>query len=70
LAKLVAGGDVFLEAEGVEVIVDGADGDLEIFGDAGNGPAVEEAAEDLIAARGRAVGLGTVGTLARGNSRG
>jgi hypothetical protein len=50
----VAVGDIFLAAEDANVIVEGPDGDAQVAGDAGIGPAVEEAAEDGLALEGRA----------------
>ncbi len=57
--------DLLVGAEGVEVVEDGAEGDLHVLGDFSGGPAVEASAQDHGAARGWAVGLGVVGAFAR-----
>jgi len=60
----VAVGGVVLAEEILEVGVEGAFGDLQVALDAVVGPAVEEAAEDLVAAGGGAVELADAGAFA------
>lgn len=62
----VAVGDVFLGADALDGGEDVGRGHEQVAGDAGDGPAVEDAAADLVAAGGFAVGLGVEGALARG----
>jgi hypothetical protein len=62
----VAVGDIFLLAEDVDVAIDGVEVHLEVAGDAADGPAVEQAAQDLLAARGEAGEMADAGDFAAG----
>ena len=58
--------DIFLVAEDGDVTINRVEIHLEVAGDAAVGPAVEEAAEDLLAARGEAGEVADAGDFAAG----
>jgi len=70
LGEGAGGFDVFLFADAADVVVDGVDGEAEVFGDLGVGPVVGEAGEDLAHDGGGAIELADAGAMAVGGEGG